>query len=141
MRIEDIEYSLLIRKVRPSWKQEWNHLVLTAPVIGTDGIIREETHTVIFGMIKVLSRSVRLKWVTNSIWRGDRIPNDSGFCRDITVPKNTTGSTAHRNLMLIGDRLGFLVAPQHIRMFHGKEARKFCEKVHNLITINEVMSG
>jgi hypothetical protein len=140
MRIEDIEYSLSIRKARFNWKQEWNHLILTAPVVGTDGIVREETHTVIFGLIKILSRSVRLKWVTNSIWR-DRIPSDNGLSRDITVPKSTTGSTAHRNLMLIGDRLGFLVAPQHIRMFHGREARKFCEKVHNLITINEVMDG
>jgi|WetSurMetagenome_2_1015567.scaffolds.fasta_scaffold21228_4 hypothetical protein len=165
MRIEDIEYSLSIQKARFNWKQEWNHLILTAPVVGTDEIVREETHTVIFGLIKILSRSVRLKWVTNSIWR-DRIPSDNGLSRDITVPKSTTGcandrrdswwfrdsrditvpksttgSTAHRNLMLIGDRLGFLVAPQHIRMFHGREARKFCEKVHNLITINEVMDG
>jgi hypothetical protein len=141
MRVEDIEYSLSIRKVRFDWKQEWNHLILTAPIVGTDGVIREERHTVIFGMIKILSRSVRLKWVTNSVWRGDKIPSHSGQYRDITVPKSATGSTAHKNLMLIGERLGFLMAPQHIRMFYGKEARKFCEKVHNLIIINEVMSG
>jgi hypothetical protein len=141
MRIEDIEYSLLIRKTRSSWGQEWDQLVLTAPVVGTDGEVRKETHTVIFGMIKVLSRSVRLKWVSGSIWRGDKIPDHSGQYRDITVPKSTTGPTAHKNLMLICERLGFLVAPQHTRMFYGREARRFCEKVHNLIIINEVMGG
>lgn len=141
MRTEDITYSLSIQKMRPDWSQEWSYLLLTAPIIGTDGIIREETHTVIFGIIKISPKYVKLRWVINSVWREDKVPNDSRFCRDITVPKDAVESTAYKNLTLIGDRLGFLIAPQHIRMFHGEEARKFCERVHSLITVNEIMNG
>lgn len=119
-------------------------VLLTAKIIGTDGMVYDELHTVEFAQITVTKRSVHARWTSGQAIRPNLIGTPAartGPARTVTVPRVFSGPTARKNLVEIRHRLVFLLAPQHGHMFGTKEAQDFCADLHGYIVVNDVMSS
>lgn len=134
----------LVSRRNGNWE---NVIVLTAKVVGSDGLIRDETHTTEFGRVKITKRSVQAMWQEGQLVRpGQAFPADRDWdtasaLRTVTIPRVFNGASARKSLTDIRRRLSLLVAPQHHWLFGQVEARDFCADLHGYIVIADVMNS
>jgi len=146
LKASDVPYRISIGT--PSFTGDgWDKTVIvTAKVVGSDGIVREEEHSVELGFLKATSRTVHIRWSYSHLTTPDS-PVPEGTWRTMgrnwkeqPLPKKGANSrTTFPRLVRIADRLNFVVCPQH-RLFGVKEAKDLAEFVHNFLIVNQVMS-
>ena len=141
----DIPYTLSIKMCGSIWKLHWHGLIITAPIVGTDGAIYDEKVSNVFGDIKVLKNSVHLSWHNNYLQQLQwyRRIGRMGRGVEVIVPKHPSMNmlSVRKSLSKIADRLGFVLCPQNPNLFRGKPARDFCLEIHKLVVVQEVMNS
>jgi hypothetical protein len=63
----DIPYELSIKLLSDHFRCTNHLLLISAPIVGTNGGIYDEQVTNIFGQIKITKRAVQLAWRNNSV--------------------------------------------------------------------------
>lgn len=144
-QFSDLELRVTTETGRPhvgGWEQI---AVLTANVVGTDGMVREERHAVEFARLRITKRSVQARWLVGHVPRPTIIsfPNAKNHSpvRTMTVPRVFTGPTARKTLSEIRHRMALLLAPQHGHLFGQAEAKELCAEIHGYIVVNAVMTS
>lgn len=142
---EDLDLKITTEEARirsPGWDRI---VAVTARVVGTDGMVRDDRHVVEFSRLRVTKRSVQARWLGGHVFRprviGFPEPKNNHAIRTITVPRTFNGPTARKSLNEVRHRLAFLIAPQHPHLFGQKEARDFCADLHGYIVVHDVMSS
>jgi hypothetical protein len=142
---ESVPYSLSLADRDDDGAGWRKSVIVRANVVGTDGLVREETHLAEFGQLKATRFAVLIRWSNAYLVRpGAAIPSESfrpwmRGMRKIPVPKpGASGKASVPRFMIMADRLNFIICPQH-RLFEVRDAKRVSEFIHDSLTVHRVM--
>lgn len=132
----DLEYSVDVpgvSRVATRASRE-TPVTVTARVVSTDGVLENRTVTFEFGILKVTSKSVLIRFAPRQRKLGPK-----SFTREVKLRRKLGDDKSRLDLRRISEHLSFLIAPQDPALFGVKEGLLFSLSILRLLEVAEVM--